>query len=305
MYLTNTPTHFMEGSVTFLDSIPSYLKKLGIQIDAMRPEQRLSVLEQARNSLYSYCAQVSPDIAKRILQSDLETDQEAQALMLAMYNHSMDPAFITILMQFLASRNDPSLNGVIGAVLVKVLSQYFETHTPKDKDKKKDGAQPEINTSEVKHIQGAVETLLGSMADLIVTTCGNMQHEEALAVAACLAMNNDQTIIELVNSNVPIKATIFDQILANPGGIIQGALLLKKSDLPTKLSPVQTEFLNSLKEWLYEMLDKKPEGSLQLYNYLVSVYGSVKPDLSPYYIQLKDCGTRFTNLIQVAKQISN
>lgn len=305
MYLTNTPTHFMEGSVTFLDSIPSYLKKLGIQIDAMRPEQRLSVLEQARNSLYSYCAQVSPDIAKRILQSDLETDQEAQALMLAMYNHSMDPAFITILMQFLASRNDPSLNGVIGAVLVKVLAQYFETHTPKDKDKKKDGAQPEINTSEVKHIQGAVETLLGSMADLIVTTCGNMQHEEALAVAACLAMNNDQTIIELVNSNVPIKATIFDQILANPGGIIQGALLLKKSDLPTKLSPVQTEFLNSLKEWLYDMLDKKPEGSLQLYNYLVSVYGSVKPDLSPYYIQLKDCGTRFTNLIQVAKQISN
>ena len=305
MYLTNTPTHFMEGSVTFLDSIPSYLKKTGIQIDAMRPEQRLSVLEQARNSLYSYCAQVSPDVAKRILQSDLETDQEAQALMLAMYNHSMDPAFITILMQFLASRNDPSLNGVIGAVLVKVLSQYFETHTPKDKDKKKDGAQPEINTSEVKHIQGAVETLLGSMADLIVTTCGNMQHEEALAVAACLAMNNDQTIIELVNSNVPIKATIFDQILANPGGIIQGALLLKKSDLPTKLTPVQTEFLNSLKEWLYDMLDKKPEGSLQLYNYLVSVYGSVKPDLSPYYIQLKDCGTRFTNLIQVAKQISN
>jgi hypothetical protein len=295
----------MEGSVTFLDSIPSYLKKTGIQIDAMRPEQRLSVLEQARNSLYSYCAQVSPDVAKRILQSDLETDQEAQALMLAMYNHSMDPAFITILMQFLASRNDPSLNGVIGAVLVKVLSQYFETHTPKDKDKKKDGAQPEINTSEVKHIQGAVETLLGSMADLIVTTCGNMQHEEALAVAACLAMNNDQTIIELVNSNVPIKATIFDQILANPGGIIQGALLLKKSDLPTKLTPVQTEFLNSLKEWLYDMLDKKPEGSLQLYNYLVSVYGSVKPDLSPYYIQLKDCGTRFTNLIQVAKQISN
>ena len=162
-----------------------------------------------------------------------------------------------------------------------------------------------MDAAEVRHIQGAVENLLGGMADLIVTTCGNMQHEEALAVAACLAMNNDQTIIELVNSNVPIKASIFDQILANPGGIIQGALLLKKADLPTKLSPVQTEFLNSLKEWLYDMLDKKPEGSLQLYNYLVAVYGSVKPDLSPYYIQLKDCGTRFTNLIQVAKQISN
>lgn len=305
MYLTNTPTHFMEGSVTFLDSIPSYLKKNGIQIDAMRPEQRLGVLEQARNSLYSYCAQVSPDVAKRILQSDLENDLDARALMLAMYNHSMDPAFITILMQFLVSRNDPSLNGSIGAVLVKVLTHYFDTHTPKDKDKKKDGSKPDIDTSEVKHIQGAVETLLGSMADLVVTTCGNMQHEEALSVAACLAMNNYQTIIELVNSNVPIKATIFDQVLANPGGIIQGALLLKKSDLPTKLTPVQTEFLNSLKEWLYDMLDKKPEGSLQLYNYLVSVYGSVKPDLSPYYIQLKDCGTRFTNLIQVAKQISN
>ncbi|MBO4736409.1 MAG: hypothetical protein J5614_08440 [Paludibacteraceae bacterium] len=304
MYLTNTPTHFMEGSVTFLDSLQSYLKKSRIQIDAMRPEQRLSVLDQAKNCLYSYDAQIIGDVAKRILQSDLENDPDAQALMLAMYNHSMDPAFITVVMQYLAARNDPSLNGVVGAVLIKVLGQYYETHTPKDKDKKKD-AQPEMDASEVRHIQGAVENLLGGMADLIVTTCGNMQHEEALAVAACLAMNNDQTIIELVNSNVPIKASIFDQILANPGGIIQGALLLKKADLPTKLSPVQTEFLNSLKEWLYDMLDKKPEGSLQLYNYLVAVYGSVKPDLSPYYIQLKDCGTRFTNLIQVAKQISN
>lgn len=304
MYLTNTPTHFMEGSVTFLDSLQSYLKKSRIQIDAMRPEQRLSVLDQAKNCLYSYDAQIIGDVAKRILQSDLENDPDAQALMLAMYNHSMDPAFITVVMQYLAARNDPSLNGVVGAVLIKVLGQYYETHTPKDKDKKKD-AQPEMDAAEVRHIQGAVENLLGGMADLIVTTCGNMQHEEALAVAACLAMNNDQTIIELVNSNVPIKASIFDQILANPGGIIQGALLLKKADLPTKLSPVQTEFLNSLKEWLYDMLDKKPEGSLQLYNYLVAVYGSVKPDLSPYYIQLKDCGTRFTNLIQVAKQISN
>lgn len=304
MYLTNTPTHFMEGSVTFLDSLQSYLKKSRIQIDAMRPEQRLSVLDQAKNCLYSYDAQIIGDVAKRILQSDLENDPDAQALMLAMYNHSMDPAFITVIMQYLAARNDPSLNGVVGAVLIKVLGQYYDTHTPKDKDKKKD-AQPEINVAEVKHIQGAVENLLGGMADLIVTTCGNMQHEEALAVAACLAMNNDQTIIELVNSNAPIKASIFDQILANPGGIIQGALLLKKSDLPTKLTPVQTEFLNSLKEWLYDVLDKRPEGSLQLYNYLVAVYGSVKPDLSPYYIQLKDCGTRFTNLIQVAKQISN
>lgn len=296
-------THFMEGSVTFLDSIDSYLKKMRIQTQSMSPEQRLSVMEQARNALYSYDAQIIGDVATRILQSDLNTDQEAQALMIAFYHHSLDPAFITVVMQFLATRNEPNLNGVVGAVLTKVLAKYVTEHTPKDKDKKKD--EPASDFSEIKHIQGAVEHLLGNIADHIIMTCGNIPHEQALFVAACLAMNNDQTIVEIVKSDLPVTAEIFSKVLVNPGGIIQGALVLKKSDLPTKLSTNQTTFLNSLKEWLYKMLDEKPEGTAQLYSYLVGVYGSVKPDLSPYYIQLKDCGTRFTNLIQVAKQISN
>ena len=301
---TNTPTNFREGSVSFCDSLTSYMEKMRIPVDQMRPEQRLSVIEQSRNTLYSYDAQIIGDVSKRILQSDLDTDVDAQALMYAFYMHAMDPNFVSIVMQYLATRNDPSLNGEVGSVLVKILAKYYEEHQPKDKDKKKDAAEVP-NYQEVKHIQAAVETLLGAMADKIVVSCGNITHDTALAIAACLTMNNDQTIIEIIRSDLPIKATIFSEVLGNPGGIVQGALRLKKSDVHTKLTANQTEFLNSLKDWLYKMLDEKPSGTLQLYNYLVSVYGSVKPDLSPYYIQLKDCGTGYPNLIQVAKQISN
>lgn len=302
--LTNCATNFMPGAVTFLDSIQSYMQKQRISVDTMRPEQRLSVIEQSRNCLYSYDAQIIGDVANRILQSDLDNDPDAQALMYAFYKHAQDPAFISIVLQYLATQNKPSLNGVVGAVLVKVLAKYYEEHAPKEKDKKKDDATVP-SYPEIKHIQAAVETLLGAMADQIVVSCGNMTHDSALAVAACLAMNNDQTIIEIIRSDLPIKASIFSDVLGNPGGIVQGALRLKKSDIHTKLTANQTEFLNSLKQWLYKMLDEKPEGNLQLYNYLVSVYGSVKPDLSPYYIQLKDCGTGYPNLITVAKQISN
>lgn len=300
MYVQN----FREDQISFLDSVERYLEKAGIKVQTMAPQQRLAVMTNARNTLYSYDAQIIGDVARRILRSNLDNDTDAQAFMLAFYYHAQDPAFITIVMKYLEQRNDPSLNGVVGAVLLKVSAQYIAEHKPKDKkDKKDDETTDEIK--EIRHIQAAIERLLGTVADTVVLTCGNMAHHEALFVAACLAINSEQTIIELVKADLPVTAVIFDKIITDPSCIIKGALLLKKSDLPTKLSANQTAFLTSIKNWLFKKLNDTVEDAVLLYTYLVGVYGSVKPDLSPLYIQIKDCGTSYPNLLTVAKQITN
>ena len=74
---------------------------------------------------------------------------------------------------------------------------------------------------------------------------------------------------------------------------------------PTKPTANQSAFLESLKRWVFRMLDTIPGGTTVGYQYLVGVYGSVKPDVSPYYIQIKDCGGSYPSLLEVAKQIVN
>lgn len=298
--------------VNFLDSVESYLRKLGVP-NGISPQERLAITEQARNTLYSYDVQCMPRIAKKILEADMEVDQEARALMIALYNHALDPNFIAILMEFLRTKNDASLNGIIGAVLTKVLNQYIEDHWKKDnkkddkkpkdpKEEKKPEATPDFE--EIKHLQAAIERLLGDTANTVQVSCGNVTHPEALFIAACIAMNSQESLKEIIRSDLPVTADIFGN-LQDPDGIIRGALTLLKADVPSKLTAHQTAFLDSLKRWVYTMLDKIPGGTSMCYSYLVGVYGSVKPDVSPYFIQVKDCGTMYSNLLTVAKQLVN
>lgn len=289
------------GDVNYLDTVETYLKKTGLP-SGISPQERLVMIEEARNSLYSYDVQCIPRIAEKILTSDLETDQEARALWIATNHHVMDPIFVQFLMQFLASRNDPRLNGQVGALLSKVLDKFFEENFKKDEKKK--GEEEVPNFDEVKHIQAAVEDLLGGAANAVQVKCGNLTHPEALFIAACIAMNSQESIKEILRSDLSITADIFNN-LTDPDPIVKGALTLLKSDIPTKPTKNQTAFLDSLKRWLYQMLDTIPGGTSVCYQYLVGVYGSVKPDVSPYYIQIKDCGTTYTNLLTVAKQIVN
>ena len=292
------------SDINFLDSIDAFLAKTGGN-GVTNPQERLALYEQARNTLYSYDVQMIGRVAEKILNADMETDTEAKALMIALYNHALDPAFIQILMQYLETQRSSKLNGIVGAVLTRVLDQYIREHWNPEKDKKdKKEPAPVPTFDEINHLQIAIEQLLGPTADRVSVTCGNLKHTESLFIASCIAMESVESIKELVGSDLPITAKIFDG-MGNPGGIIYGALTLKKADLPTKLSANQTAFLDSLKRFVYEKLERFDGGTTALYSYLVAVYGSVKPDVSPYWLQVKDCGTQFTNLLTVAKQIVN
>lgn len=298
------------GDVNFLDSVDTYLQKTGVP-RGITPQERLAIAEQARTSLYSYDVQCLPRIAQKILESDLETDREANALWIAFQHHVMDPVFVQFTMQYLNTRSDVTINGQVGALLSKVVEQYLTEHWQKkdEKDaKKKDKEEPKATPDfqEIKHIQVAIEQLLGTTANAIQVECGNLTHTEALYIAACIAMNSKETIKEILRSDLAITAELFTNIhMTNVGNMVTAALRFLKADIPTKPTANQSAFLESLKRWVYKMLDSVDGGSTVCYQYLVDVYGSVKPDVSPYYIQIKDCGTSYPNLLPVAKQIVN
>ena len=187
------------GDVNFLDSVETYLRKTGLPA-GITPQERLIVAEQARNTLYSYDVQCIPRIANKILTSDMETDQEARALWLAFTNHVMDPIFVQFLMQYLATRGDLSLNGQVGALLSKALDKFFKDHKAEIDEKKKENKLPEIE--EVKHIQAAMESLLGKTAADIQVNVAGLSHPEALFVASCININSKEKEINAVAANI-------------------------------------------------------------------------------------------------------
>lgn len=295
------------GDVTFLDTVESYLRKQGMPA-GISPQEKLVLFDQSRDALYSYDVQCLPRIVDKIINADMDIDNEARALWIAFSHHVMDPVFVSFMMKYLTSREDYTLNGQIGALISRVLNKYIEEHMQKEKDKKKDKDKKDDGTvptfEEIRHLEIALEDLLGSNAARISVRCVNLSHPEALFIASCLAMNNKNTLTELINSDLSITADIFD-LLKDPDKMVKNSLLLLKADVPSKLSANQSAFLESLKRWLFDKLDLIPGGKVILYQYLVGTYGSVKPDVSPYYIQIKDCGGSKPNLLEVAKQIVN
>lgn len=290
-----------DSDMIVLQSVESYLKSLGTPIN-QHPQERLIVTQKARDFLYSDIVQRAPRIAAYLLSTDLETDTVGQGLYFAMSRHVMDPIFVNILMQFLARANNADENGVVGALLTKIMSKHIESKTKQTETKSKKNDKEELqqmDMSDVAHIQKAIDQLLGSLADLVCAKCGNVTHVEATAIAACIAMNNKDSITEIVASDLPITADVFN-ILSNPGSIIKGALLLEKSEV-TKLTKNQQAFLDSLSRWVFKKLNDI--SMQQCYQFLVATYGTMKPDVSKYFIYLKDCGNAYPQLREVAKQL--
>lgn len=300
------------GDVNFLDSVESFMMKSDIPT-GLTPQENLAITDQARATLYSYDVQCMPRVADKILQANMDIDQEARGLWIAFYNHSLDPIFVKFLMQYLHDRSDTTLNGKIGALLTKVIGKYVEDHLKKEKTdgKKSDKKDPKEKKEgsddildNIKHIEIAVEKLLGSTAITIEEFCGNLSHADALYIASCIAMSSQETITEILNSDLPITADLFNEFRPYDP-LVMAALRLRKSEVPLKPTANQTAFLESLKRWVFDKLDTINGGAYECYKFLVYTYGSVKPDVSPYYIQIKDCGTIKPNLIQAAKQIVN
>lgn len=338
MYLPHIDTKFnqrrnlimyaqlVDSDIIILESLDSYLRKQQERNHSIRnitPEQMIVVKEQSRFQLYSDIVQRVPRIASYIMHADLDTDDRALGLYKALSNHCMDPKFINLLMQKLQATNNAIENGIVGAFLSKVISTYMEKHMD-DQDtigtetKAKKGEKPEPEKKkpknvceEIRHLYDAASSLLQGIATAVVAKCGNLDSNEdsdgrnpvALGIAACIALNSGDSIKEIINFDIPITAEVFD-ILKDPGNIIRGALLLRKSDF-TKLTNNQTEFINSLNRWVYKKLNER--STQEIYGFLISVYKSVVPPekFENYLIQLKDCGTQYSNLLIVAKQIIN
>lgn len=297
------PNRITDSDMIILQSVDSYLASIGTP-NSHNPQEKLFVYQQARDFLYSDIVQRVPRVASYLLTADMETDTVAQGLNIALSKHAMDPVFVNLLMQYLSRHSSADENGIVGAYLAKVLNKWMEQNT-KEPEKPKKGEKveptPEVSLEPVAHIKVAIDQLLGNITSIITTRCGNLTGNQALAIAACLAMNNGDTIKEIIASDYPITAQLFD-VVKDPSNLIRSALLLEKSEV-NKLSTNQSAFVDSLKRWVYDKLNVLPTQTS--YQFLVAVYGTIKPDVSTKFINPKDCGTQYSNLLTVAKQMIN
>lgn len=293
----------------FLESVESYIKKFyGGKMMTVNPQEQLVVTQNARDYLYSEDAARFPRIAAYVLQCDLETDLVGKAFNLSASNLMLDPNFIDILMQNLAKNNNAEENCITGAYLTKLMNDWIvkNTDTVKTAGKKKGEETTEEKAPSLEpimHVRNAVYKLLGNIASLIQVRCGNIDEYAAIAVAALIAMNNDGTIKELIKSDLPVTADVLD-VIKNPTNFVRSILLLEKNDIPAKPTTNQTAFLDSLKRWVYKKLNEIPTQSA--YQVMVSTYGLPNGvDVSTKFINPKDCGTQYPNLLQTAKIIIN
>ena len=297
------PSRITDSDMIILQSVESYLKSLGTPIN-QSPQEKLIVTQQARDYLYSDIVQRIPRVASYLMTADMESDTVAQGLWFAISKHIMDPAFINLLMQYLSRNKNEEENAITGALLTKLLNKYMQENAPKETTKSKKGDSDEsskFNAAPVQHIINAIDYLIGGLANVICTRCVELTHANGLAIAACIAMNNKDTISEMIASDMPITADLFE-IVADPSNIIKGALLIEKSAF-LKMTDNQRAFVDSLTRWVYKKLDQIPIQTA--YQFLVSVYGAIKVKMDPYLININDCGMQFANLRAVTQQIAD
>lgn len=309
-----------------LNSVESYIKMQNIPAPTS-PEEQLYMKQNAKKPFYSKIVPVCPILMQYILESDMQSNQQAVALDYAYKKHVLDPEFVSMLMQFLAQPTQTmGSRAAVGAYLAlcmddilkqttKKIIQVPHVENVKAKDAKdgkttdtvtkmidKEVVERAVKPEDIKHISDAVTTLLGSTASMIQSEYPTLNDGESLGVAAAVCMANGLSIKMLVDLNLSVTAKIFD-MLDNDGQnkIITSALTLKKDEF-TKLTGNQQSFIDSLKRWVYGKLNFLNTSTC--YQFLVGVYGSTKPtDLSTKLIYIKDCGTSFVNLLQVAKQL--
>lgn len=299
------PNRITDSDMIILQSVESYLKSLGTTTMNRSPQETIILTQQARDYLYSDIVQRFPRVAAYLLQADMETDTVAQGLNLALSKHVMDPIFVNLLMQYLSKHNDAQENCVSGAYLAKLMNKWIAQNITDDKPKK--GEKVEESTEAdplepISHISWAIDILLKDIISIVMVKCANLTKYQATAIAACIAMDNNDTIREIISSDLPVTADVFD-IDANPSNIIKAALLLEKNDISAKLSTNQKAFVDSLVRWVYKKLNMLPTQTI--YQFMVSIYGSTTADVSTKYINPKNCGTQYSNLLTVSKQIIN
>ena len=313
----------VDSDAVVLHSVESYVKSMGLNTKECSPEEVLAVTTSARDILYSEIVQRTARLIAYVMSAP-ETDTVAQGINMALSNHFMDPNFVAILMQYLNKVKNPEEDGIIGAYIAKIISKYIDaenarcstktsapTTSASDKKNKKDDKEvvPVVeevskkpNYEPIQHLQKAATKLLEANTSLVITRLPNLTDAQAMAIAACISMNNQDTVPELIKSDLPITAEVLN-MLEDPSDVIKSVLLMKSDEYSTKLTQNQKEFLESLKRWIYFRLNAIPTQTC--YQFLVSVYGNIKIDCNKYYIKIKDCGNQYPNLLEVAKALCN
>lgn len=298
-----------ESDKIILDSIESYIERIyGNKMMTMNPQEQLMVTQKARDYLYSEDVVRFPRMAAYVLSHNIEEDTVAHGINLSISNLILDPVFIDTLMHYLAQTNDAEENCASGAYLTKLMSDWIKSNTVETKTSKKKGEEATVESTApslepIMHVKNAVWKLLGNIASMIQTRCANVDEFTAIALAADVAMNNASTITEIIASDQPVTADILD-VVADPRNFIRAILLLEQKDLPAKPTANQTTFIESLKRWVYNKLDRIP--SQAAYQIMVATYGLASGvDVSTKFINPKSCGNQYPNLLAVSKIIIN
>ena len=307
------PNRITNSDMIVLNSVESYLNSIGTPV-TRTPQEKLIVMQNARDMLYSDIVRRVPRLAAYILAADMEVDTYAQGLHASLSRHALDPVFINLLMQYLSKSNNREECCITGAYLVKIANRWIETNVKEEKPAKKGDKAEAVEAAKnnkdplepIMHIMNAIKALLGGLASYVAVRCNNVLPEnQNIAIAACIAMNNKDTIKEIIASDFPITADIFDvpELVPDPSSLIRETLLLEQSEIPGKPSTNQQAFIDSLTRWVYKKLNEIPAQAI--YSFLIATYKTNSPKIDTKFINPKSCGTQYSNLLAVAKQIIN
>ena len=323
-YATSVANEFYQirpDDIVILYSLEDYMAQRGVTQNSVRPDEYLRVYESARDVFYSDIVQRLTRVIPYINYAS-DNDDAAKGLKNSLAHHMRNPYFIQLMMRQLYQENNQEANGFVGAFLCQAAAMYLsemrakdelETEAPKTK-KEKDGKETKVpeppkksNVDEniISSMYNAAMSLLNAKYEFVKSNCVGIEQGDALTIAAYLAMNNEITLKEMIKSDLPVTAELFQKdpnIGQNPGKIIGAALHLQKADY-AKLSVNQTKFIDSLTKWVYARLDALPPTSCL--EYLVSVYHSSAPadTVKGCLIQLKDCGVQYPQLLQVIRAL--
>lgn len=314
----------LDRDLIALESVESYTRKKGLRpINTGYPIDAIIQENSVKSELYSRIAERMPTYAVYILSSDFENDDRAKGLFKALTNHSLQPEFIDILLQSLDQRRDPDTpkaRAAVGALLIDIVVHYTAEKTAelmkaeavsddkKKKDKKEEKTIEKIDESvnaATEHIRRAAVILLEGVVDEIRSVCAGLKDHEALLIAGCVSIGGRSAIRKILKMDCPVTAEVFDIVKHDKQvfeSILNEALHLEKADY-TKRTTNQNTFLESLERYVYKTINSL-ENPQMIYQFLVYVYGSQKPEnTQKYLIQLKDCGTTYSYLYSVAKQL--
>ena len=281
----------------------------------MNPQQYLYVQEQTRQNFYQNAIPKVPRVVQYIFESDLDTDKKAAGLDYGLRRLLVfDEDFVNTLMTYLSQPNiNPDGIAAVGAFMVRIISDYAEAHPVEDtkgkkSDKEKKDSEPDAEAAGIMNLNEKLGILLRNVVDKVNIKCPGLGEREALSVAAALAMQNELTITQLINCDLPITANLLDIIRESGNNqamnvVMASAFLLDKKDFP-KLTENQEKFIDSLTTYVYKLVNEKSE--MEIFAFLTWVYGTTDTkhvNLENYIIDPRACGTQHGRFHATAKHM--